>query len=115
VSQQRIYRSAVVPDDCAGQRLDQAAARLWPEFSRSRLQQWIDSGALTAAGQTLRPKTRLRGGEALVLDAQTEPQVPMAAEPIALQIVHEDAAVFVIDKPAGLVVHPGAGNPDGTL
>jgi 23S rRNA pseudouridine1911/1915/1917 synthase len=115
VSDRRIQRSAIVPEDCAGQRFDQAAARLWPEFSRARLQQWIDAGALTAAGRVLPAKTRLRGGEELLLDAVTQPQVPLQAEPIPLQIVHEDSSVFVIDKPAGLVVHPGAGNPAGTL
>ncbi len=115
MSDRRIQRSAVVPEDCAGQRFDQAAARLWPEFSRSRLQQWIDAGSLTAAGKVLPAKTRLRGGEELLLDAVPEAQVPLAAEAIALQIVHEDESVFVIDKPAGLVVHPGAGNPAGTL
>lgn len=112
---QRIFRSVVVPDDCAGLRFDQAAASLLPEFSRSRLKQWIDAGALTAAGAKLAPKARLGGGETLVLDTQLETQVPVAPEPIALEIVYEDAAVIVVDKPAGLVVHPGAGNRAGTL
>jgi 23S rRNA pseudouridine1911/1915/1917 synthase len=115
VSDHRIQRSAVVPDECAGQRFDQAAAKLWPEFSRSRLQQWIESGCLTAAGAVLPSKARLRGGEELVLDVRPQPQVPLRAEPIPLKIIHEDESVFVIDKPAGLVVHPGAGNPAGTL
>ena len=112
---ERIYRAGIVPAECAGQRFDQAAARLWPEFSRSRLRQWIDAGCLTAAGRTLPPKARVSGGEQLVLDARTQPAVPLAPEAIPLQIVHEDDSVLVIDKPAGLIVHPGAGNPAGTL
>ena len=112
---ERIFRQAVVPAECAGQRLDQAAARVWPEFSRSRLRQWIDAGCLTAGGSAVPPKTRLAGGEELVLDAMTQPQVALDPEPIRLAIVAEDPAFFVIDKPAGLIVHPGAGNPSGTL
>ena len=111
----RIFRSVVVPVDHAGLRFDQAAASLLPEFSRSRLRHWIDAGALTAAGAKLAAKTRLGGGETLVLDAELAPEVPLAPEAIALEVVHEDAALLVIDKPAGLVVHPGAGNRRGTL
>jgi 23S rRNA pseudouridine1911/1915/1917 synthase len=112
---QKIFRSVVVPEGCAGLRFDQAAATLLPEFSRTRLKQWIDSGALTAAGARLPPKTRLAGGETLVLEAEIEPRVPLAPEAIPLSVVYEDAAIIVIDKPAGLVVHPGAGNRAGTL
>jgi 23S rRNA pseudouridine1911/1915/1917 synthase len=112
---ERIQRTIVVPAEYAGRRFDQAAARLMPEFSRSRLKQWIDAGCLTAAGRQLAPKERLAGGETLVLDAELEEQVPMRPEAIELQIVHADAAILVIDKPAGLVVHPGAGNIAGTL
>ncbi|MGD8322892.1 MAG: 23S rRNA pseudouridine(1911/1915/1917) synthase RluD [Gammaproteobacteria bacterium] len=115
VTERRIFRSAIVPAEYAGQRFDQAAAKLWPEFSRSRLQQWIDAGCLTAAGAVWPSKARVSGGEQLVLDAQMQAQVPLRAEQIPLQIVHADAGVFVVDKPAGLVVHPGAGNPAGTL
>jgi 23S rRNA pseudouridine1911/1915/1917 synthase len=115
LAMQRIYRSAIVPEEYAGQRFDQAAARVWPEFSRSRLRQWIDSGCLTAAGAALPAKARVSGGEHLVLDACEEPQIQLRAEAIPLQIVHEDDSVLVVDKPAGLVVHPGAGNPQGTL
>ena len=106
---ERIYRAGVVPAEWAGQRFDQAAARLWPEFSRSRLRQWIDAGYLTAAGRVLPPKARVSGGEQLVLDAEAQAQVPLRPEAIALQIVHADDSVFVIDKPAGLVVHPARG------
>jgi 23S rRNA pseudouridine1911/1915/1917 synthase len=104
-----------VPSACAGQRFDQAAAELWPEFSRSRLKIWIEAGRLTLAGRAAAPKTRVVGGEALRLDAEAEAVVPVAPEAIPLTVVHEDLALLVIDKPAGLVVHPGAGNASGTL
>jgi 23S rRNA pseudouridine1911/1915/1917 synthase len=115
VSARQIQRCGVVPDACAGQRFDQAAAQVFPEFSRSRLQRWIEAGCLTAGGDVRAPKARVSAGEELVLDAQTQAEVPLAAEPIPLQILYEDDSVFVLDKPAGLVVHPGAGNPAGTL
>lgn len=111
----RIERELKVPDALAGRRLDQAAAELFEGFSRSRLKRWIDSGCLTLDGAAAEPKTRLKGGERLVLSAELEAAVPVEPEPIALDIIHEDAAVIVIDKPAGVVVHPGAGNAAGTL
>ena len=112
---ERIRRSAIVPAELAGRRLDQAAAVLFAEFSRSRLKTWIDAGALTLNGSLAQPKSRLAGGEALELDAELEPVVPLAPESIAIDVVWEDAELLIIDKPAGLVVHPGAGNPSGTL
>jgi len=111
----RIVREALVPPDLAGQRFDQAAAALFAEFSRSRLKLWIDAGQLTLAGRSAAPRTRVAGGEAIRLDAEPQPVVPLAPESIPLAVVHEDADVLVIDKPAGLVVHPGAGNASGTL
>jgi 23S rRNA pseudouridine1911/1915/1917 synthase len=108
-------RSARVPDADAGRRFDAVLAGLFPEFSRSRLAEWIKSGDALLDGAQVRPRDPVRGGEevtlAVVLDTQTEAE----PEDIALTILHEDRDVFVIDKPAGLVVHPGAGNPDGTL
>ncbi|HEY8521759.1 MAG TPA: 23S rRNA pseudouridine(1911/1915/1917) synthase RluD [Gammaproteobacteria bacterium] len=112
---ERITRRAVVPDELAGARLDQAAAALLPEFSRSRLKGWIDDGRLTLDGRRAEGKARLKGGEQIALDAEVEPAVEVAPEPIALRVVHRDDALLVIDKPAGLVVHPGAGNRAGTL
>jgi 23S rRNA pseudouridine1911/1915/1917 synthase len=111
----RIVREALIPADLAGQRFDQAAAALFEEFSRSRLKTWIEAGELTLGGLAAPPKTRVAGGETLRLDAEVEAVVPLAAEAIPLAIVHEDASLYVVDKPAGLVVHPGAGNPSGTL
>jgi len=112
---ERLLKEAVVPLALAGQRFDQAAAAVFDEFSRSRLKGWIDAGQLTLAGAAAAAKTRVAGGELLRLDAAVEAAVPVAPEPIALDVVFEDEALLVIDKPAGLVVHPGAGNPSGTL
>ncbi len=108
-------RTAQVPDHAAGRRFDAVLAELFPEFSRSRLAGWIRSGDALLDGHPARPRDPVRGGESVslqvVLDTRTEAQ----AEDIALDVVHEDASVFVLNKPAGLVVHPGAGNPAGTL
>jgi 23S rRNA pseudouridine1911/1915/1917 synthase len=112
---ERVTRYAVVPDRLAGQRLDQAAAAAWPEFSRNRLKAWIESGHLTVEGCDGAPKQRVKGGEAIALDAPLEPVISAAPEAIPLSIVHADAALFIVDKPAGLVVHPGAGNASGTM
>ena len=104
-----------IPDECAGQRLDQALARLFPEYSRSRLKAWLLSGAISVDGESPRPRDPVRGGEAVTLLAEPEVSVVADPEPIALAVVHEDGALMVINKPAGLVVHPGAGNSRGTL
>src|SRR5215471_18527669 len=112
---ERIERRLIVPAELAGRRLDQAAALLLPEFSRSRLKTWIDAGRLTLAGQSARARTLLKGGEELELNTELEAAVELAPEPIPLSVVHEDDALLVIDKPVGLVVHPGAGNRSGTL
>lgn len=104
-----------VPFGRAGERLDQVLVELFPEFSRSRLQNWLKSGAITVDGGSRKPRDKVRGGE-LVLLVEPAPEAdPLLAQPIALNIVYEDETLLVIDKPAGLVVHPAAGNPDGTL
>jgi 23S rRNA pseudouridine1911/1915/1917 synthase len=110
-----IARALVIPAEQAGQRLDQALASLLPDYSRSRLKGWIESGEVRVDGLKRRPRDRVLGGESVTIDAEVEQQVPAAAQPMHLEVVHEDRDVFVIDKPAGLVVHPGAGNPDSTL
>jgi 23S rRNA pseudouridine1911/1915/1917 synthase len=115
VAGEAVFRRVVVPPELAGRRLDQAAAALLPEFSRSRLKTWIDSGALTVGGEAVEAKRKVRGGEEVVLAAELEPAVPLESEPIPLTVRYEDQALLVVDKPAGLVVHPGAGNPSGTL
>jgi 23S rRNA pseudouridine1911/1915/1917 synthase len=111
----RILRRLRVPDELGGRRLDQAAATLLPEFSRSRLKSWIDAGRLTVAGRAARPRMLLKGGEELSLDAELETAVPVAPEPIEIDVVFSDEALLVVDKPGGLVVHPGAGHRAGTL
>ena len=108
-------RSAIVPESAAGRRFDAVLAELFPEFSRSRLAEWIKSGDALLDGKPARPRDPVRGGEEVTLEAVLETVTTAAAEDIALDIVYEDADVFVVDKPAGLVVHPGAGNPAGTL
>jgi len=112
---ERIERRLIVPGDFAGRRLDQAAAQLLPEFSRSRLKTWIDAGRLTVGGSSARARTLLKGGEELKLETELETAVEVAPEPIPLAVLYEDDALLVIDKPVGLVVHPGAGNRSGTL
>jgi 23S rRNA pseudouridine1911/1915/1917 synthase len=104
-----------VPDELAGQRLDQALARMFPEYSRSRLKSWLIAGAITVDGDSPRPRDPVRGGECVELRPVTEVSVTADPEPISLDVVFEDESLIVINKPAGLVVHPGAGNPGGTL
>ena len=112
---QTVEHRAVVPPEMAGQRLDQALAALFPDYSRSRLQGWIRAGRVRVDGRELRPRDKLDGGEEILLSAALEDETQAEAEPIRLEILHEDEEILVLDKPPGLVVHPGAGNPAGTL
>lgn len=107
--------TSVVPMELAGARLDQAAAQLFPEYSRERLKDWIKDGRLTVQGKPGKPKDKVVGGEALSLRAELESETEAQPQDIPLTILYEDEHLLVLDKPAGLVVHPGAGNPDGTL
>ena len=105
-----------MPPELGGLRLDQALARLFPQYSRNRLQAWVRAGRVTVDAGRADVKRKVWGGERIALSpAASAGGDAYAPQPIALQIVHEDDAIIVIDKPAGLVVHPGAGNPDGTL
>ena len=104
-----------IPDDQAGQRLDQALAQLRPEVTRSQWQQWIEQGRIQVNGETPRKRDRLRGGERVTVSVPAPKASGHAAEDIPLDIVFEDDAILVINKPPGLVAHPGAGNPEGTL
>lgn len=108
-------RTARVPETAAGRRFDAVLAELFPEFSRSRLAEWIKSGDALLDGRASKPRDPVRGGETVSLTAALETQTEAEPEDIPLQVLYEDADVVVIDKPAGLVVHPGAGNPSGTL
>ncbi len=104
-----------VPDELAGLRLDQALAKMFPDFSRSRLKSWLVAGAVLVDGESRRPRDRVDGGEQVELNIVAELAVRSAPEPINLDVVFEDDDLLVINKQAGLVVHPGAGNPTGTL
>lgn len=106
--------NATVPPELALQRLDRVARELFPEYSRNRLQQWIRSGELRVNGQTSGVRDKVPLGADLALDASL-PSTEMAAERVSLDIVDEDDEIIVVNKPAGLVVHPGAGNSTGTL
>lgn len=113
--QEKIQQEAEVTAAQSGMRVDQAAAELFSGLSRSRLQDWIKSGELTVNGQKVKPKERLLGTETLVLDAVVEVQVEDEPEAIELDVVYADEHLVVINKPAGLVVHPAAGHHQGTL
>jgi 23S rRNA pseudouridine1911/1915/1917 synthase len=105
-----------VPDTLAGLRLDKALARMFPEHSRNRLQRWLREGHVSLDSRAAKPKQKIWGGERVEIRSQPGPaDTAFRAEPIALDIVYEDDDVLVIDKPAGLVVHPGSGNWRGTL
>lgn len=106
---------AVVPTALAGRRFDQALAEIFPDFSRSRLSEWIKSGDALLDGRQVKPRDPVRGGEPVTLAVALTVETRAEPEQIPLAVLHEDEEVLVIDKPAGLVVHPGAGNPRGTL
>lgn len=110
-----IRLEATVPAELAGQRLDQIAAQLFPDYSRSRLQAWIRAGDLLINGQSRRPRDRLQAGDALVVDTRVEPEGTWQAQPLPLNIVFEDAHLLIINKSSDSVVHPAAGHRDGTL
>lgn len=108
-------QTVTIPDESAGLRLDQALARMFPDYSRSRLKGWLQQGHITVDGESWRPRDIVRGGETIVLEPQVEIAVSSRPEAIDLDLIHEDDHLLVINKPAGLVVHPGAGNLRGTL
>ncbi|MFM9913906.1 MAG: 23S rRNA pseudouridine(1911/1915/1917) synthase RluD [Methylophilaceae bacterium] len=105
-----------IPPDCANLRLDQALAKMLPEYSRSRLQGWIKAGSVQVSGKLGDAKSKVWGGEAVTVEVlPSAEESAFKAEDIALDIVFEDETILVINKPAGLVVHPAAGNWTGTL
>ena len=108
--------NAQVPPELDGARLDAAAAKLFPGYSRARLQDWIEQGLLTRNGvRAVRTREAVHAGDRLELIPVVVAATSAAAQDIALQVVYEDAALALINKPPGLIVHPGAGAPDGTL
>ncbi|MFT6288051.1 MAG: 23S rRNA pseudouridine1911/1915/1917 synthase [Halieaceae bacterium] len=110
-----IQLEAEVPEGQAGDRLDQVAARLFEEYSRSRLQSWIKDGSLLVDGKQCRPRDKVASGAKLSVNAESELEITWKAQDIDLDVVYEDESIIVINKPAGLVVHPAAGHADGTL
>lgn len=113
---EKIQLQEIIPDELGGMRLDQALAKLFPDFSRGQLTKWIKAGDVTVDEAILRPRDSVIGGENVIIDTELQSQdESWSAEPIALDIVHEDDDVIIINKPAGMVVHPGAGNHQGTL
>ncbi len=110
-----VHLTATIPLHLAGKRLDQALAALFADHSRARLQAWIKSGAVSVDNKTVSQRTLVRGGEYIEINACYETPEEWSAEAIPLEIVYEDEAILILNKPAGLVVHPGAGNPQHTL
>lgn len=112
----KIQLNGVVPDELGGLRLDQALARMFPEFSRGQLSKWIKAGEVSVDASQLRPRDSVVGGEQVLITTELVKQDDSwTAEAISLDIVYEDDDVIIINKPAGMVVHPGAGNQQGTL
>jgi 23S rRNA pseudouridine1911/1915/1917 synthase len=109
------HQSARVPFELSGRRLDQVLSVLFPDYSRSRLQQWLLHGHVQVDGTVWRAKDKVKGGEQIALTAVIERQVVDAAEDLPLDVVYADEHLIVVNKPAGLVVHPAAGNRDGTM
>jgi len=107
--------TARVPEELAGMRLDQCLAEVFPDYSRSKLQTWIKAGRVLVDGEVLKGREKLDGGEEIELDAEAERVIEYAPQEIPLDIVYEDRSLLIVNKPAGLVVHPAVGNWDGTL
>ena len=108
-------REITVPLDLEGERLDVVAAILFPEFSRNRLQYWIKQGALRFEGEVMRSRDKVCSGGLIVLEEQLDEKIDWIAQEIDLDIIMEDDSIIVVNKPAGMVVHPAAGHKDGTL
>lgn len=107
--------TARVPEELAGMRLDQCLAEIFPDYSRSKLQIWLKDGRVLVDGEQRKGREKLDGGEEIELDAEAEQVVEYDAEDIPLDIVYEDESILIVNKPAGLVVHPAVGNWTGTL
>jgi 23S rRNA pseudouridine1911/1915/1917 synthase len=110
-----IHATLQIPEAAGGRRLDQVLAELLPELSRARLQAWIRDGQVRVDTRIWRPRDKVRGGEAVELHGALPADPRWEAQALELALVHEDEDLIVVNKPPGLVVHPGSGNPDGTL
>ena len=111
----KIILQAEVPEDLSGNRLDQIAAQLFPDYSRSRLQSWIKDGELLVNGKVIRPRDKGFSGDILEINAELQAEERWTAEPISLNIIYEDPTLIVVNKPTATVVHPAAGHREGTL
>lgn len=107
--------SGRIPEEAAGERLDKALAALFPDYSRARLTEWLRAGRVRVDEACPRPRDKVHGGEWVEVEAAVEGEAPWQAQEMPLEVVYEDEAILVINKPPGLVVHPAAGNPDRTL
>ncbi len=107
--------TAKIPEEMAGMRLDQCLAEMFPDYSRSKLQTWIKAGRVTVNQKTLKAKDKIDGDEQVVLDAEAEEVLEHEGEEIPLEIIYEDDSLLIVNKPAGLVVHPAVGHWHGTL
>ncbi|WP_330110213.1 23S rRNA pseudouridine(1911/1915/1917) synthase RluD [Methylophaga thalassica] len=113
---EKIQLEDIIPDELMGMRIDQALAKMFPEYSRGQLTKWLKAGDVLVNGQLLKPKESIQGGEKVTIGTELQVQdESWLAETIALDIIYEDDDVIIINKPAGMVVHPGAGNHQGTL
>jgi 23S rRNA pseudouridine1911/1915/1917 synthase len=107
--------TAKIPEEMAGMRLDQCLAEIFSDYSRSKLQTWVKAGRVTVDGKSLKVRDKVDGGEQIELDAEAEDVLEYEAEDIPLDIVYEDDSLLIVNKPAGLVVHPAVGHWQGTL
>ncbi len=112
---EQIHITLIIPDDLGGTRLDQALAKLLPDFSRTQIQEWIKNANITLDNQHPKAKDIVIGGEKIMINAARKVQPAWEAQAIQLDIVHEDEALLIINKPVGMVVHPAVGNFDNTL
>ena len=111
----KLHLQTIIPEELAGKRLDQALSQLYPEHSRSRIQTWIKSGDVSVNKSYYRQRDEVNIGDVIEINTELKTVDKLQAEAIELDIIHEDVALIIINKPAGLVVHPGAGNPNHTL
>lgn len=112
----KINLEGTIPDNCAGLRLDQALAQLFSDYSRGQLTKWIKAKQVSVDGEQRRPKDPVFGGEHIIIQTEVDNTEPTwTAQAIELNIVHEDEDILIVNKPAGMVVHPGAGNQNSTL
>lgn len=115
IKNNKIHLTMIIPETFRGLRLDQALAEIWPEYSRNRLQEWIKNKQVLVDSTIWRTRDKVNGGETVEINAEIDIETSWQPQSIALNIVYEDAELLIINKPAGMVVHPGAGNHDNTL